>query len=289
MFNVLKNHYLCHVRWLISVCALTGFQGSVTWSMWKLIGKVWRATCPYVPLCCLLIFCSFDCYLTYRRGAKYCDEHVCLSVCLHAYLSACIPQKPRIETWNFLTVLIVAVARSCSVTVQCVMWFQFCGWSHVCRYIRNAGSGGKVWCILLSCLPAALRTAQICRYLVYSEADFEVFRPAWATRCTDGGEIWRGGRDRRSLLHAKFHLHRCNDKGVGPPKLKFLLRFDRNLEYKRPAGAYPLCNFHKIYRVCTPFQDTLALKISLDLLKGLWCYGGFKFRGSGCPQIFSAP
>jgi len=23
------------------------------------------------------------------------------------------------------------------------------------------------------------------RYLVYSEADFEVFRPAWATRCTD--------------------------------------------------------------------------------------------------------
>jgi len=26
-------------------------------------------------------------------------------------------------------------------------------------------------------LPAALRAAQICRYLVYSEADFEVFRP----------------------------------------------------------------------------------------------------------------
>ena len=42
-------------------------------------------------------------------------------------------------------------------------------------------------------LPAALRAAQICRYLVYSEADFEVFRPAGATRCTDGGEIWHGG------------------------------------------------------------------------------------------------
>jgi len=26
----------------------------------------------------------------------------------------------------------------------------------------------------------------------------------------------------------------------------------------------------------------------LDLLKGLWSYGGFKLRGSGCPQIFSA-
>ena len=44
-------------------------------------------------------------------------------------------------------------------------------------------------------LQAALRAAQICRYLVYSEADFEVFRPAGATRCTDGGEIWHGGGD----------------------------------------------------------------------------------------------
>ena len=69
-------------------------------------------------------------------------------------------------------------------------------------------------------LPAALRAAQICRYLVYSDADFEVFRPAGATRCTD--------------------------KGVGPPKLKFLLRFDQNVEYKRPAVAYPLRDFHKI-------------------------------------------
>ena len=47
-------------------------------------------------------------------------------------------------------------------------------------------------------LPAALREAQTCRYLVYSEANFEVFRPAGATRCTDGGEIWHGGGDRRS-------------------------------------------------------------------------------------------
>jgi len=35
-----------------------------------------------------------------------------------------------------------------------------------------------------------LREAHTCRYLVYSEANFEVFRPAGATRCTDGGEIW---------------------------------------------------------------------------------------------------
>ena len=77
--------------------------------------------------------------------------------------------------------------------------------------------------------------------------------------------------------------------GVGPPKLKFLLRFDRNVEYKRPAGAYPLRDFHKICRVCTSFQDALGAKIWLDLPKGLWSYGGFKLRGSGFPQIFRAP
>ena len=105
-------------------------------------------------------------------------------------------------------------------------------------------------------LPAALRAAQACRYLIYLEANFEVFRPTGATRCTDGGEIWRGRGD---LLLALFHPHRCNDEGVGPPKLKFLLRFDQNVEYKRPAGAYPLHNFHKICRVCTSFQDALGI------------------------------
>ena len=105
-----------------------------------------------------------------------------------------------------------------------------------------------------------------------------------ATRCTDGGEIWHGGGDR-----AKFHPHPCNDKGVGPPKRKFLLRFDKNVEYKRRAGAYPLRDFHKIHRVCTPFQGRLAVRISFDLLKGLWSYGGFKLKVSSCPQIFSAP
>jgi len=42
-------------------------------------------------------------------------------------------------------------------------------------------------------LPAALRAAHRDGYLIYSEADFEVFRPTTATRCTDEGEIWRGG------------------------------------------------------------------------------------------------
>ena len=75
------------------------------------------------------------------------------------------------------------------------------------------------------------------------------------------------------LLHAKFHPHRFSDKGVGPPKLKLLLRFDQNVEYKRLAGAYPLRDFHKICRIYTPFQDALGVKISLDLLKGYGVMG----------------
>jgi len=56
------------------------------------------------------------------------------------------------------------------------------------------------------------------------------------------------------LLRAKFHPHRRNNKDIGPLKLKFLLIFGQNVEYKRPAGAYPLRDFHKICRICTPFQ-----------------------------------
>ena len=56
------------------------------------------------------------------------------------------------------------------------------------------------------------------------------------------------------------------------------------MEYKCPAGAIP-CT---ICSICTSFQDALAIKVSLDLLKGLWSYGGFNLTGSGYPQIYSA-
>ena len=35
-----------------------------------------------------------------------------------------------------------------------------------------------LWFLSSSSLPAALRATQACRYLIYSEADFEVCRPA---------------------------------------------------------------------------------------------------------------
>ena len=86
------------------------------------------------------------------------------------------------------------------------------------------------------------------RYLICSKADFEVFRPR-GRQVAPMRVKWVG-----PLLHAKFHPHWCNDKGVGPQKLKFLLRFDQNVECKGPTGAYPLRDFHKICRVSTPFQ-----------------------------------
>jgi len=118
------------------------------------------------------------------------------------------------------------------------------------------------------------------RYLVYSEADFEVFRPAAAPMGVKFGI--------RSPPPRQISPHRCKDKGVGPQKLKFLLRFDQNVEYKRPTGAYPLRDFHKICRVYTTFQDALAVKIWLNLLEGLRSYGGFKLRGLVSPK-FSVP
>jgi len=57
---------------------------------------------------------------------------------------------------------------------------------------------------------------------IYSEADFEVFRPAGATRCTDGSDIWRGGWDSSTP--------------------------DFNPSVQR-----------LVYRTCTPFQSALAV------------------------------
>ena len=77
-------------------------------------------------------------------------------------------------------------------------------------------------------------------------------------------------------------------QGCRTQKLNFSLRFDQNVEYRRPAVAYPLRDFHKICRFCTPFQDALSIKIRLNFLEGLWSSGGFKLMVSGYPQI-SAP
>ena len=91
------------------------------------------------------------------------------------------------------------------------------------------------YCYYQILLPATLRAAQTCRYLVYSEADFEVFHPAGATRCTDGvkfgmeeGTFGKQGGEGREVecLHAKFHLNVFIVSASGDQKPQFWANFD---------------------------------------------------------------
>jgi len=43
--------------------------------------------------------------------------------------------------------------------------------------------------VVLGLITGRICRRQLCRYFVYSRADFGVFRPAGATRCTDQGQI----------------------------------------------------------------------------------------------------
>jgi len=120
------------------------------------------------------------------------------------------------------------------------------------------------------------RKAPVCKLL---RGDFEVFRPTGATRCTNEGEIWHC---------TKFHPHRYNDKSIGPPKLKILLKFDQTLDINSQQEAYPLRDVHEICRICTSFHSALVFAI------GWICSRGYEVMeilswGVGFPHIFSAP
>jgi len=122
------------------------------------------------------------------------------------------------------------------------------------------------------------------RYLSYPEADFEVFHLAGATRCTDGGEIWHGG------LRVKFHPHRCNDQGIGPPKLKnFYWDLTKMWNINAPQGRI-LCVIFTSFAQNSlyPVARCVSCQNSLDLLKGLWSYGFLSWGGLVTPR-FSAP
>jgi len=80
------------------------------------------------------------------------------------------------------------------------------------------------------------------RYLSYADGDFEVFR--------------RQGRHVAPMgvkFGAQFHPHRCNDKAIGPPKLKILYRnFTKFRNINAPQGiscARFSRNLHTLYPV----------------------------------------
>ena len=66
-----------------------------------------------------------------RWGAKYCDEHVCLSTIICSELH--VRSSP-----NVLRTLPMAVARSSSGGVVMHYVLRFCGWRCVCSYAKVA-------------------------------------------------------------------------------------------------------------------------------------------------------
>jgi len=55
--------------------------------------------------------------------AHYCDQHICLSVCLHARIS----RKPNGRTFSTMKEA-VALYSSNGVAICYVLYFRFCGW-----------------------------------------------------------------------------------------------------------------------------------------------------------------
>jgi len=76
------------------------------------------------------------------------------------------------------------------------------------------------------------------RYLVLSGDDFESFRPTGATRCADGGDIWRGGVDSTPNVTPIGAVVGC-----GAPKRKILTDLYQISRYKRVAPAHRLYDF----------------------------------------------
>jgi len=77
-------------------------------------------------------------------------------------------------------------------------------------------------------------------------------------------------------------------QGCRTPKLKFLLRFDQNVEYKRPAGEYPFGIFTKFAEFVPHFRSCQLLKFGWTCSRGYGVMGVLSW-GVWFPQIFSAP
>ena len=71
------------------------------------------------------------------------------------------------------------------------------------------------------CFTGSIARSATRRYLSYSDADFEVFTPQGRRVAQMGVKFGFEERTFGPLLYAKFHPHRCNGKGIGPPKLNF--------------------------------------------------------------------
>jgi len=114
-------------------------------------------------------------------------------------------------------------------------------------------------------LPAALCAAQACRYLIYSEADFEVFRPAG---CTDGGKIWHGGG-------CQISPPSVQRQGCRTPKTEISTQITETILIPLDRGKFV------VVHTCSTFSDCCQLATPLNAeVQNMAKYGkiGFFYR-----------
>jgi len=115
---------------------------------------------------------------------------ICVSVCLSAAACPHYCTDPD-ATWGS--------GRGCTLVVHYWVDLQSVHGLRCYDNITRTRSVSVYMLVLALCIvTGSIAHSASGRYLVYSETDVEVFRPAGATRCTDGGKIWPGGGNRRS-------------------------------------------------------------------------------------------
>ena len=101
------------------------------------------------------------------------------------------PSPPVHSIWAMMFVWRIR-EKIVTTVLCCIMYYNSVQWySHTYEQFLQLSVGLGLGLLYFSSIACSATR----RYLSYSEADFEVFRPAGVTRCTDGGEIWHGGVD----------------------------------------------------------------------------------------------
>ena len=75
------------------------------------------------------------------------------------------------------------------------------------------------------------------------------------------------------LLHAKFHPHRCNDKGVGPQNLNFYSDLTEMWNINAPHWRIPCAIFTKFAEFVPHFRMRWVLKFGWICSRGYGVMG----------------
>ena len=145
----------------------------------------------------------------------------------------------RLITWLYgdLDLQRLVIALSASLHLVCGMTCLLMSFLHcLCLFSKKTLKNAFVSPVI-----TGRCRRQLCRYCFYSRADFEVFRPAGATRCTDQGQDWQGGADRGSAPPCQIWPWSVQGWGFTAPKTE-KWNFTNIIA---PKGRVPCTNFTK--------------------------------------------